>query len=105
MTKYSVLKLLLSTVFLATTLATITKDRDLNHGHSEEYFDNLKARKYTATKVPGKKMSLDIPLTVHLIPHTHDDVGWLKNVDEYYTGTNNRAQDAVVHLILSSTIE
>jgi hypothetical protein len=28
-------------------------------------------------------------LTVHFAHHTHDDVGWLKTVDEYYSGVNN----------------
>ncbi|KAF3955297.1 hypothetical protein CMV_019472 [Castanea mollissima] len=36
----------------------------------------------TSTIVPGK-------LNVHLVAHSHDDVGWLKTVDQYYVGSNN----------------
>jgi hypothetical protein len=43
-------------------------------------------------------------LYVHLIPHSHDDLGWLKRVDDYYTGTNNMYSRAKVHLIFSNTV-
>lgn len=43
-------------------------------------------------------------LTVHLIPHTHDDVGWLKTVDQYYIGSHEGIQDAAVQHILTSTV-
>ncbi|CAH8649400.1 unnamed protein product [Heterobilharzia americana] len=44
-------------------------------------------------------------LNVHLIPHTHDDVGWLKTVDQYYYGANNTIQRAGVQYILDSVIQ
>ena len=35
-------------------------------------------------------------VTVHIIPHSHDDVGWLKTLDQYYTGSRNDIQVAAV---------
>eukprot|EP01018_Ginkgo_biloba_P031211 Gb_14161 [translate_table: standard] len=44
-------------------------------------------------------------LNVHLVPHTHDDVGWLKTVDQYYVGSNSSIQVAAVQYILDSFID
>ena len=44
-------------------------------------------------------------LYVHLVAHTHDDVGWIKTIDEYFTGSDEKAQPAEVNLILSEVIE
>ena len=43
-------------------------------------------------------------LQIHFVAHTHDDVGWLKTVDEYYYGANNSIQHAGVQYILDSVI-
>lgn len=43
-------------------------------------------------------------LNVHLLPHTHDDVGWLKTVDQYYYGIMSDVQHASVQYILDSVI-
>ncbi|KAK7395992.1 hypothetical protein VNO78_16657 [Psophocarpus tetragonolobus] len=47
--------------------------------------------------IPGK-------LNVHLVAHTHDDVGWLKTVDQYYVGSNNSIQGACVQNVLDSMV-
>ncbi|KAJ0040652.1 hypothetical protein Pint_28465 [Pistacia integerrima] len=48
--------------------------------------------------VPGK-------LNVHLVAHSHDDVGWLKTVDQYFVGSNNSIQGACVENVLDSVVE
>ncbi|XP_072947018.1 lysosomal alpha-mannosidase-like [Epargyreus clarus] len=44
-------------------------------------------------------------LNVHIVPHTHDDVGWLKTVDQYYFGSRNNIQLAGVQYILDSVVK
>ena len=44
-------------------------------------------------------------VTVHMIAHTHDDPGWLKTVDEYYSGTNNGVVNVGVVNILDTVVE
>jgi len=43
-------------------------------------------------------------LTLHLLPHTHDDVGWLKTVDQYFMGTNNQFQAVSVTYLLTGVM-
>jgi len=44
-------------------------------------------------------------LQIHLVPHTHDDTGWLKTVDQYYIGGNNSIQRAGVQYILDTVVD
>ncbi|KAK9286007.1 hypothetical protein L1049_025210 [Liquidambar formosana] len=44
-------------------------------------------------------------LNVHLVPHSHDDVGWMKTVDQYYFGLNNSIQGTSIENVLDSVVE
>ena len=42
---------------------------------------------------------------VHLVPHTHDDVGWLKNPDEYFYGDKDNIQRADVRYLIDNVVD
>ncbi|KAF8787519.1 Lysosomal alpha-mannosidase like protein [Argiope bruennichi] len=44
-------------------------------------------------------------LNVHLVCHTHNDVGWLKTVDQYFYGANQSIQRAGVQYIIDSVVQ
>jgi hypothetical protein len=41
---------------------------------------------------------------VHLIPHSHDDVGWLKTVDDYFYGGKQNIQWAGVQYTIDTVV-
>ena len=47
-----------------------------------------------------------LALSIGLVSHSHDDVGWLKTVDQYYYGANDDVKwaNAGVQYILDTVI-
>ena len=43
-------------------------------------------------------------LYVHFIPHSHDDMGWKKTVDQYFYGSHNTENQAGVQYIYDGVI-
>ncbi|XP_034129779.1 lysosomal alpha-mannosidase-like isoform X3 [Drosophila guanche] len=43
-------------------------------------------------------------VNIHLVPHSHDDAGWLKTVDQYFYGHKNNIQHAGVQYIIDTVV-
>lgn len=59
---------------------------------------------YNTSATPSASFMEGGKINVHLVPHSHDDVGWLKTVDQYYVGANNSIRGACVQNVLDSVI-
>jgi lysosomal alpha-mannosidase len=43
-------------------------------------------------------------VNLHLVAHTHDDMGWLKTADDYFTGFHNEQVNVGVQFIIDSVV-
>jgi hypothetical protein len=73
------------------------------------YFSSLLWKKNEALSDSEKKSleeynPSDNILQIHIVPHTHDDVGWLKTVEQYFYGRNSTIRHGCVSCILDSVI-
>jgi len=88
-----------------------TKQEEIIHHHHSEKRNNHNHDDSTHRRdtppIPRKLSAIqDDPktLNIHIVPHTHDDVGWLKTVEQCFYGENMTIQHACVIDILDSVV-
>jgi hypothetical protein len=92
--KKNVIIVSLLVVFATTTLRLSLKNRE-----NESFLLRQDTRASSSDTAKNSRV-----LNIHIVPHSHDDVGWLKTVDQYFYGLNQSIQRASVNDILDSII-
>ena len=58
-----------------------------------------------AALIGASESSVEAKKTIHLCPHSHDDVGWLKTADQYYDGSRKDIQWTGVANTIESVVD
>jgi lysosomal alpha-mannosidase len=80
---------------------------EAHNGASDRGYQLIDTRQLTNTPKCGYKSCPKTDqkrLNVHIVAHTHDDVGWLKTVDQYFYGTKKEFSGAGVQYIMDSVV-
>jgi len=70
---------------------SVSEDNELRRVAKIKKIDDLeevlKHKKDWLSEFKPRSTHVNETYYVHLLLHTHDDVGWLKTVDQYFSGT------------------
>ena len=85
-------------IWAKTTEDILHKKKEIQAMDKERQNPVHKLGQITARKDSSKH------LTIHFVPHTHDDVGWLKTYEEYFIGAKGKNDHSMVTQILSEVV-